>query len=46
MEEDNAAELQFGPEFDDDVQYVSNDEAFFLLNKKTEASSSNTSMTE
>jgi hypothetical protein len=33
-EEENAAELQFGPEFGNDVQYLTNDEAYFLLSKR------------
>lgn len=31
---ENAAELQFGSEFVGEVQFINNDEAFFLLSKK------------
>jgi len=37
-DEENAAELQFGPEFTDkDVQFLTNDEVFFLLLKKVKS---------
>jgi hypothetical protein len=35
-DDENAAELQFGPEFSSDIQYLSNDEAFFILNQKAQ----------
>ena len=33
-EEENAAELQFGSEFANEIQYLTNDEAFFLLSTR------------
>ena len=44
-EEENAAELHFGPEFHDrDVQFLTNDEVFWVLSKK--AAQSGSSSTE
>jgi hypothetical protein len=40
-EEENAAELEFGPEFKDpSIQYLTNDEVFFLLSKRAEGTGS------
>ena len=35
-EEENAAQLQFGKEFQHDVQYLTNDEVYFLLTKRAQ----------
>ena len=35
-EEENAAQLQFGKEFENDVQYLTNDEVYFLLTKRAQ----------